>query len=193
MEHAKSSDACHFPPLPVGTILWAQEPHGMVCHVRANWQRDWHFGASHSKLVIYTLWCGSHIKVLEDFGKNTRLFVSTDYAFHLWYHNTFYFVSPQKFCFPAACSQLDLGSLGLIFSYCYREIYWHPQFFFLFFSSHWIRLLVKACHRLWLAMEARPSCPPPRGHWGPPLCPNPAAHLCQLQPRPQLPKARWDT
>lgn len=64
VEHAKSSDACHLSPLPIATTLWAQEPHGTVCHIRVICQRNWCFGVSHSELVIYAPWCsGANLKL----------------------------------------------------------------------------------------------------------------------------------
>lgn len=155
----------------------------------------WCFPLKTGHLYLLVLWCRSHIKVLEDFGRTPGsvfplIMCSTC---GITRHFPFFFT---EILFSRSMLVTLLVSLGLIFFfyiYSYWGIYWHAQFYIRFFSPHQIRLLVKACQRLCLAMSVRLLCPPPRVHWGLPLCPNPAAHLRRPQLRPQRLQARWDT
>lgn len=136
----------------------------------------------HSELGVSTLWCRSHIKVLEDFGRTPGSVFQLVLLFSCAITRYFPFFPTETphaldlIGFLGANLFLDLLQISLT-----RTI----------LSPYQIRLLAKACHRLCLVMPARRLRPPPRVHWGLPLCLNPVARL--RQPHPQLLQARWDT
>lgn len=182
VEYAKSSDACHLPPLPLHTTFWPHKPHGTVCYIRVprlSLQRDWCLSFSTANWWVVALWCtggGIFHYDLWGQGRDTRRWSVWSWKMRFRVHALLFHWVPSFNWLPALQYQ-TLTFLHLFFpssSSCLQHL----------------RHLERACHPLCLVMSVRRACRLPRVQLGLLLCLSPLGHLPQLQPLSQQHQAR---